>query len=75
MRCPLVKFPTCRPWAKELAEKERDSGEIGGKQASGAEARADFVGVMYGLKPVPFVEWSFSASWKARVSYGAVQGT
>jgi len=47
---------------EEAAEKGQFLSEKPEKRPSGAKARIDFAGLMYGLKPVPFIESSFSAS-------------
>ncbi|MGD0802400.1 MAG: hypothetical protein ABR906_13900 [Terracidiphilus sp.] len=49
---------------KLAAEKIGFSGESEDDFPSGAKARIDFAGFMYGLKPVPFTESSFSAACK-----------
>jgi len=45
--------------------KVGNSGELGEEHPSGAEARADFAGLMRGLKPPPPSGSSFSAACKA----------
>jgi hypothetical protein len=45
-------------------------GEKPEKHPSGAKARVDFAGFMYGLKPVPFTEMSFSAACEAPAPSG-----
>jgi hypothetical protein len=58
-----------RPGPKEAAEKGGMQSKKPEKHPSGAKARVDFAGFMYGLKPVPFTEMSFSAACKARIDF------
>jgi hypothetical protein len=51
---------------EQAAEKVATSGEMGQKHSSGAEAHADSVGLLRGLKPPPPSELRFSAACKAR---------
>ena len=61
--------------AKQAAEKGLNLGEMPEERSSGAKARVDSIAFMYGLKPVPFTESSFSADCKARVkSVGFLRG-
>jgi hypothetical protein len=51
--------------AKQFAEKGLDSGEIGEKQTSGPEGRADSAAFVPGINPRPTSRRSLSAACKA----------
>jgi hypothetical protein len=55
--------------AEEAAEKRPSPAQNTQEHPSWAEARVDFAGFMYGLKPVPFSEGSFSAACLARLIF------
>jgi hypothetical protein len=59
---PSSSGRAARPGPEEAGEKGEMQGEKPEKHPSGAKARVDFAGFMYGLKPVPFTEMSFSAA-------------
>ena len=68
LRARILRFreriEKAQPAAKQATEKGRISGSANKEHTSGAKARVDIAGLMYGLKPVTFTGKGFSAARK-----------